>query len=586
MAEDEELRQLQASLAELEQRVSDLEQTIRDDAATHEETEHRRAPDATEASGAVQEDAPAAEESSLPALEFALGIKALGIAGSAALVLAMLFFVQLAIERGYLGALGRVLLGTASGLVMYLGGRYASTTHGLPRWGKFVAGTGFIVAYIAMYAMTGFASYREAIGAPTWLSLGGIGLLVLGVLVDSLHRRDGTIAGSAVVLGYLAVVFTLGDVPAILSAGYMLGLTVVLVGTALIQPWRLVFLAGVSAGYVSLFGWVANREVDPTWLDLGLAALVFSLVVIGIELLRRGDPNEDSGSRTVVLTAAASTLNALAGMLFIGRSLGGMYDSDVATAIGVLAVGVVLVVAYVAATEIRNFRAPVEPLLTFIALGVAVGVLADDVTRVLVLAIAAMVAILAARRLSARTLPLTGHLIVVLLFLDAIRIVYVGGSIDTLPVTETTAQVTMFAVLIACYYGMFGVGTRAYLADPDVPLLARPVSMLYAWMGVALLALLFEIVTAGVTLSAAWGVLGFVVIAAGVLGDVRQFRLQGLGLLGVTTLKVFLVDTAGLDPVPRILSFLALGVVLLASAYIYARRQAELDVPLLGGEIE
>jgi hypothetical protein len=59
-----------------------------------------------------------------------------------------------------------------------------------------------------------------------------------------------------------------------------------------------------------------------------------------------------------------------------------------------------------------------------------------------------------------------------------------------------------------------------------------------------------------------------------VIGFVRKLdvvRYAALGLLGITVAKVFLVDLANLDAVYRVLSFLVLGVVLLAVGWGYQR---------------
>jgi hypothetical protein len=78
---------------------------------------------------------------------------------------------------------------------------------------------------------------------------------------------------------------------------------------------------------------------------------------------------------------------------------------------------------------------------------------------------------------------------------------------------------------------------------------------------------------AQVGLSALWSVLGAAGFAAGLLARQPPVRLFGLGLLGLATAKVFLVDLAALDVVYRVLSLVALGVLLLISAAVYARMQ-------------
>lgn len=58
-----------------------------------------------------------------------------------------------------------------------------------------------------------------------------------------------------------------------------------------------------------------------------------------------------------------------------------------------------------------------------------------------------------------------------------------------------------------------------------------------------------------------------------------------MALLTVTTAKVFVLDTAGLDPTPRFLSFLVLGVVLLVASFVYAKTQSDVEVPGVDGVI-
>jgi hypothetical protein len=78
---------------------------------------------------------------------------------------------------------------------------------------------------------------------------------------------------------------------------------------------------------------------------------------------------------------------------------------------------------------------------------------------------------------------------------------------------------------------------------------------------------------AQVGLSALWSVLGAAGFATGLLARRPPVRLFGLGLLGLATAKVFLVDLAALDVAYRVLSLVALGVLLLISAAVYARMQ-------------
>jgi uncharacterized membrane protein len=74
-----------------------------------------------------------------------------------------------------------------------------------------------------------------------------------------------------------------------------------------------------------------------------------------------------------------------------------------------------------------------------------------------------------------------------------------------------------------------------------------------------------------VLVSALWGIVGFCALLAGLHRDVRELRIGALTLLLVTVGKVFLYDLSTLGSVYRVLSFLALGALLLAASYAYQR---------------
>ena len=77
-----------------------------------------------------------------------------------------------------------------------------------------------------------------------------------------------------------------------------------------------------------------------------------------------------------------------------------------------------------------------------------------------------------------------------------------------------------------------------------------------------------------VGLSVLWSVLGGIGFAMGLRTHRPPIRLSGLALLGIATVKVFLVDLTFLDVAYRVLSLVALGALLLISAMVYSRDAA------------
>jgi hypothetical protein len=83
-------------------------------------------------------------------------------------------------------------------------------------------------------------------------------------------------------------------------------------------------------------------------------------------------------------------------------------------------------------------------------------------------------------------------------------------------------------------------------------------------------ALIFHQVT-GSVLTVAWGVEAVVLLAAGFALRDRVLRLSGLALFLICTLKLFFWDLRNLETLPRIVSFIVLGLLLVAVSWVYTR---------------
>jgi hypothetical protein len=81
----------------------------------------------------------------------------------------------------------------------------------------------------------------------------------------------------------------------------------------------------------------------------------------------------------------------------------------------------------------------------------------------------------------------------------------------------------------------------------------------------------------GSMLTIAWGAEALVLLGTGFAFRDRWLRLQGLGLFLVCVLKLFLYDLRNLDTPFRILSFIALGLILLGVSWIYTRFREQLQ---------
>jgi uncharacterized membrane protein len=99
----------------------------------------------------------------------------------------------------------------------------------------------------------------------------------------------------------------------------------------------------------------------------------------------------------------------------------------------------------------------------------------------------------------------------------------------------------------------------------------RRARAMFSLLGTALLTVLLYHEVSGGLLTVACAVEGVALLAAGFPLRERVLRLQGLVLLLACILKLFLYDLRNLETMYRILSFVALGLILLAVSWVYTR---------------
>jgi hypothetical protein len=94
---------------------------------------------------------------------------------------------------------------------------------------------------------------------------------------------------------------------------------------------------------------------------------------------------------------------------------------------------------------------------------------------------------------------------------------------------------------------------------------------LHLWAASVLGAVLIDQEVSGSVLTLAWGALALALLGAGFAVRERPLRLQGLALFLLCVLKLFVYDLRNLETPFRILSFVALGLILLGVSWAYTR---------------
>ena len=370
-------------------------------------------------------------------------------------------------------------------------------------------------------------------------------LLVTGMGWAVLEAREHGDAGTSWVIGAAVVHVVLGSLSlrgrisreiALLSLAIGVGLTAIAVALALDGP------AVVAAWSV--------EAVVLTWLGrrLGVARAyiasgVFLLLALVHTLVVDAHPGHlvDTDWRAIVAVALVACASFASARLYAGRW---REPRVLADALGVAAV------AYLVPIALED----VAVVVAWAALGVALALLGPrGYVGELGVAAPAFVALAALHTLVLEAPP------------DALR-----GGVDSLP-SAALAILAVGAAALACArlvdwpreversLEVVGAGAAVYLpsvAIVDVTATGGPLEPGQ---------------TPQVLLSAFWSVTGVAALVYGLMRDDRRFRIGGLTLLGIAVAKVYLYDLGALDEIYRVLSFIALGLLLLAGAFAYQR---------------
>src|SRR5262249_51886641 len=78
-------------------------------------------------------------------------------------------------------------------------------------------------------------------------------------------------------------------------------------------------------------------------------------------------------------------------------------------------------------------------------------------------------------------------------------------------------------------------------------------------------------------ISSLWAAYSILLVTVGIFKKYQPIRLLAILLFGVTILKVFLMDLSDLEKAYRIISFIGLGIILLAVSFMYQKYRSQIN---------
>lgn len=495
--------------------------------------------------------------------------------GILAVALAVAFFLKYAFDNNWIGPAGRVTLGLIAGAAMYPFSHWV-LRRGYRYYSEGLAGLGAAILYLSIWS--GWHYYHlfpQSYAFPLMIVVTAMTVAI------ALGRNSERIAVLALVGGLLTpILVSTGQNEEIALFTYLIILGAAMLGIAWMRKWRSIVPVQFVGTLIYFWGWYADFYAKSELSTTALFATVFFALFAALPAARgtrAGElPAEDIA---VVLTNAFNYLIALRLML--------LPDYRWALTLTVLALAAAHLFAERALPRKQTGANRLAHML-YAGLALTFATLAIPIRlegRWITLAFAVEAALLIWSGLRGRSLALRVAGLV-LFAAVGIRLAILVATAPTPTAFLLNARFLTFAVCAAC-----GFAALLFARQSDCPL-GSAESQLYHFLAIAsnfafLLALSMDVwdlfgrmpslgidreLAQQLALSLLWVAYAVVLLVTGMVRKSASIRWQGLILLAVAIVKVFLFDLSFLTRFYRIVSVFILGLVLLLVSFYYQKR--------------
>ncbi len=500
--------------------------------------------------------------------------------GIVAILIGVSYFLKYAFENNWIGPAGRIAIGLLAGMGLVLWSE-RFRERGYAAFSYSLKAVGIGTLYLSLWGA--YQVYHLIPSSAAFVAM----IMVTGATMALAWSQDAEILASFALVGGFAT-------PALLSTGenheivlfsYACLLDIAILALATLKPWRRL-LWGSFAGTVVLYiGWYSEYYgTEQRGVTVFFAAL-FSALFAVIPLIVRYE-NTKQLNRIPVTFTLLPLMNAT--LFFL--SLFVIYDRETAT---LTWYALTLAAVYLAIGNAYKKRSDVPETNTVQLLHVAIAV------AFLTIAIPA---------------KLNAHWITIGWLVESAALLWVGVKTKTDFLRYLAAAALVLGIARLLFFDQLRVGTLLFNARFFTYLVAIAVLGAIAYFGrhhaseretvfidvavvsvnlLALIALTLEAqdyfgrqlsprhydptfyhdiaLARGFTYSAIWLIYGAVLMAVGFWKRSSFARWQALILMALTSVKVFLNDVSQLGGSYRIVSFIALGAVLLGISFAYQR---------------
>ena len=482
-----------------------------------------------------------------------LGGRVLLAVGAITLLLGVAFFIEYAFSNGWVGPSGRVAIGLLAGLALVVAGDHFYRKK-QQHYAGVLTGLGGGILYLSLW---GAGNAFHLISIP--VSFGAMSLVTAGLTVLALYRNSEVTATFAMLGGFITPLLNITQNPAPLTLlTYVALLDAALAFLPINRRWPRIQSVAFLFTQFYLAG-AANRTPVLSLATVLLFATLFFILFVWQPIRKAIASVALSAYKSVLLVSTT-------GAYYVCLHLE-LYQAHrhLLTAAVVALAAAFVVLAQRAKTNDRN-------LLAAIALALITGGVAITFSGATVIAIWAIEGALLCGiglRFELWAVRLFGYLAFACALLAA----------DAFPPSSghpfLNDRFTVFVVIALSFF----VAHVGFARKRPVRLGAFEQGLFIAFEPLGHLALLYALsndifAAAGnsqLAITLLWTFYAIGLFAYGIRRNVAIARWEGLALLLGAIVKAFAIDMEAVNPGIRIVSFLALGIVLLAIAYVYQR---------------
>ena len=509
--------------------------------------------------------------------EFAFATRWLIRIGVTLIVGAIIYFVKLSIDRGWMGPTGRVAATLFWGMVGCVGGSWLVKKEKYSLIGHAIAALGVVALYLGFGL--GHRFFDPPVIASPVFAFAALAAVTLCAGVMAVYLRSPYIAVMGLVGGYLVPVIAGRD------SGFPLGLDLYLLvlnlGAFYVSRKRLWsaldFLASMLA-VVMCFIWSASHPnsggQSAVLVNLAFLSVVHALYMTGVIV---GSKTRGKVGNAVAWSGLC--INAVAYFAWLAAVFRESFSSSYA---GLILLGLVAAYLVVATLAIRRGwadRATVNILLVFALAFLAISpvLLFGKAWWAVSWAAIAVAASEAEMRSEQKILGILSWVILIVASFATLfhfaPLAYCQRSVAQLTQLSGGEYFSEFALRLVRLWSL--PAAAAFIAYRrrvgPIAIAALAVTFVFFTGEARIFGYVFFPSLKTGTVSVAWLLAAFAGLWAGIVRRSRATRITALSLLGVSVVKVLLMDTAHLATPARVALFALAGVLLIVGAFLYMK---------------